>query len=231
MDYSNGGRLSLSDEVYNHILVRISEGTWKEGDKIPSESALCRMFNVSRVSVRAALQKLQGHGLITTKQGIGSFVTTPAQGAEIKAIPSSDISGQAFLEFFEFRQAIEFKAIDLFVIRATQQDIETVSNALSRLKNSRKDYKAFTDADFDFHTAVIKGAKNNYLYNALVPFTDTFYHYLEEINRLSGNNRDVAIENHENYFKGLLDKKPSYIKQMMLADNAYYHVTIFKEPL
>ena len=57
----NDDRLPLSEEVFNQIVVRISEGDWVEGEKLPSESQLCEMFHVSRISVRAALQKLKGH--------------------------------------------------------------------------------------------------------------------------------------------------------------------------
>lgn len=63
----NDDRLPLSEEVFNQIMVRISEGDWVEGQKLPSENQLCEMFHVSRISVRAALQKLKGQGLISTK--------------------------------------------------------------------------------------------------------------------------------------------------------------------
>ena len=56
----NDNRLPLSEEVFNQILVRIQEGDWVEGQKLPSENQLCEMFQVSRISVRAALQKLKG---------------------------------------------------------------------------------------------------------------------------------------------------------------------------
>ena len=43
----NDDRLPLSEEVFNQIVVRISEGDWVEGEKLPSESQLCEMFHVA----------------------------------------------------------------------------------------------------------------------------------------------------------------------------------------
>ena len=228
MENLSRGRLSLSDEIYNQILVRISEGVWKEGEKIPSESQLCEMFRVSRVSVRAAIQKLQGQGLITTMQGVGSFVSAPRKTPEVTTAPSSDISGQAFLEFFEFRQAIEFKAIDLFVVRATNQEMEHLHSLVENMQRSCENRKFFTDCDFDFHMSILKGSKNTFLYNAMVPYKDAFYHYMEEITRLTQKEMIQLAKEHKELYQALADKRPSLAKEMLLADNAFYHVTIFK---
>ena len=53
----------LPDEVYENLLNKIVNKEWKIGDRIPSENALCKEYGVSRVSVRAALQKLQAQNI------------------------------------------------------------------------------------------------------------------------------------------------------------------------
>lgn len=54
---------------------KIKEGTWKEGDKVPSEKQLMEIYSVSRATVRKALSELMTDGLIFTKQGSGTFVS------------------------------------------------------------------------------------------------------------------------------------------------------------
>ena len=50
------------------------------GARLPSESALAEQFSVSRATVRRALSDLNRHGLISTRRGHGSVVTTrPAE--------------------------------------------------------------------------------------------------------------------------------------------------------
>lgn len=233
MDYYKG-RLSLSDEVYNQILNQITSEEWKVGDKLPSESKLCSMFGVSRTSVRAALQNLQGSGIILTMQGVGSFVhRNPAQGImdedPFEAMKASDITSEEFKEFFEFRQAIEFKAIEFFVRRATKEDEAVLKNLVDKMLEAGKtnDAVAFTKYDFEFHMAVIQGAKNFFLYNSMLNYKDIFFHYMEEITRLTDKPLSVLAEEHIELYTYLVEKKPKLAKDYLFCDNTYYHVAYF----
>lgn len=53
----------------------IRAGKFSRGDRLASENALVRRFSVSRNTVRKGLEELTRQGLITTRGGIGSFVT------------------------------------------------------------------------------------------------------------------------------------------------------------
>lgn len=233
MDYYKG-RLSLSDEVYNQILNQITSEEWKVGDKLPSESKLCSMFGVSRTSVRAALQNLQGSGIILTMQGVGSFVhRNPTRGImdedPLEAMKSSDITSEEFKEFFEFRQAIEFKAIEFFVRRATKEDEAILKNLVDKMLEAGKtnDAVAFTKYDFEFHMAVIQAAKNFFLYNSMLNYKDIFFHYMEEITRLTDKPLSVLAEEHIELYTYLVEKKPKLAKDYLFCDNTYYHVAYF----
>lgn len=48
-----------------------------EGDQIPPELELCQMFQVSRITVRKAIEGLVQEGLLVTIQGKGTFVARP----------------------------------------------------------------------------------------------------------------------------------------------------------
>lgn len=54
---------------------KIKAGTWKAGLKVPSERELMEQYNVSRATVRKALDELMRDGLIYRKQGVGTFVS------------------------------------------------------------------------------------------------------------------------------------------------------------
>jgi len=232
VDYYKG-RVSLSDEVYNQIIAKITDGEWKVGDKLPSESKLCSMFGVSRTSVRAALQNLQGSEIIATMQGVGSFVhKDPARYAADAEIPhATDISSEDFKEFFEFRQAIEFKAIDFFVRRATKEDEEELHRLLLKMQEaaSAGSELSFTKYDFEFHMAIIKGARNVFLYNAMLQTKEFFFHYMEEIIRLSDKPLAVLAEEHQLLYTYLIGKKPKLAHDYLFCDNTYYHVAYFSK--
>lgn len=62
-------------QLYQYFKHKIQSGEWETGRKLPSESELCNLLNVSRPVVRQALGELDSDGLISTYKGKGSFVT------------------------------------------------------------------------------------------------------------------------------------------------------------
>lgn len=61
-------------QIADQIREAIDKGRYKEGAKIPSEAELTEHFGVSRMTVRNALQQLQGEGLVVSEHGKGVFV-------------------------------------------------------------------------------------------------------------------------------------------------------------
>ncbi|HBU11606.1 MAG TPA: hypothetical protein DEB31_02395 [Clostridiales bacterium] len=56
------------------IIEGIRAGTFRHGDKLPSENFLCRKFGISRQTVRHAMADLSEGGLIKKVRGSGSYV-------------------------------------------------------------------------------------------------------------------------------------------------------------
>lgn len=54
---------------------RIVKGVWKEGEKLPSLDRLVEEFEVARVTVRQAVDRLARDGLVSPERGRGTFVT------------------------------------------------------------------------------------------------------------------------------------------------------------
>ncbi len=54
---------------------RIVKGIWREGDKLPSLEQLVAEFEVARVTVRQAIDRLARDGLVLPQRGRGTFVT------------------------------------------------------------------------------------------------------------------------------------------------------------
>lgn len=58
---------------------RITKGVWKQGDKLPSLEQLVQEFEVARVTVRQAIDRLARDGLVSPQRGRGTFVTAAPQ--------------------------------------------------------------------------------------------------------------------------------------------------------
>jgi len=65
----------LSDIILAQLEAMIIEGSLQPGEKLLSERELAKQFEVSRPSLREAIQKLEAKGLVTRKQGGGTFVS------------------------------------------------------------------------------------------------------------------------------------------------------------
>ncbi len=70
-------------QVMNYYIPLIKSGKLKEGDKMPTEEEICQLFNISRITVRKALDGLMQSGYIYKQQGKGSFVTTKKTGFQL----------------------------------------------------------------------------------------------------------------------------------------------------
>jgi GntR family transcriptional regulator len=71
----------LYHQVYLVLRERIRAGEFRLGDILPGEQDLCGLFNVSRITVKRALNELAAAGLVTRHRGRGTVVvynaTTP----------------------------------------------------------------------------------------------------------------------------------------------------------
>ncbi|WP_088043993.1 GntR family transcriptional regulator [Bacillus sp. EAC] len=75
--------LPIYFQIQEILKEKISSGEWNPGERIPSEQALSEMLNVSRMTIRQALNNLVKESLISRKRGIGTFVSVK-DGIEVE---------------------------------------------------------------------------------------------------------------------------------------------------
>lgn len=70
-------------ELYEQLRRHIEDGVYGPGDLLPSENELCAVNQVTRPTVRRALDLLANEGYIKKHQGLGSVVQNPPKGIGI----------------------------------------------------------------------------------------------------------------------------------------------------
>lgn len=70
-------KLPLYQQLYELLHTKIKGNDWKPGDILPTENELLDRYQVSRATVRQALDALVSDGLIYRQRGRGTFVTHP----------------------------------------------------------------------------------------------------------------------------------------------------------
>ncbi len=65
----------MYQQIFDDLKNRILNGDLPENSKLMPEGELEKKYNVSRITIRKAITQLAEEGLVTKKQGIGTFVT------------------------------------------------------------------------------------------------------------------------------------------------------------
>jgi GntR family transcriptional regulator len=70
--------MSLEETSYSRVASEIRHliqaGQLQPGEKLPPEHTLCEQFNLSRITIRRALQLLEGERLVESRHGSGTYV-------------------------------------------------------------------------------------------------------------------------------------------------------------
>lgn len=107
-------------DLKNYICRQIYEGFYQDGEKIPSERQMAADYEVSRITVRKALELLEEEGLIVREVGNGTTVTLKNHGNEtqLDVIALAAPSRNPFFAHFiaEFQRCVwERDALLLYV--------------------------------------------------------------------------------------------------------------------
>ncbi|MBS4100816.1 FadR/GntR family transcriptional regulator [Tsukamurella paurometabola] len=149
-------RTSLADQAADALLARLRSGEWDVGDRLPGETTLAPQLGVGRSTVREAIRRLAGIGVLATRQGSGVFVTRLDAPSGLDVL----LDGAAIDAVIEARIAVEVEAAALAARRRTEEDLDTVRAALAIRAAHRTDLVRHVETDTDFHRAVIAAAHN-----------------------------------------------------------------------
>lgn len=181
-------RESLSKQVSDRLEQMISSGTYTVGEKIPTEPELAEMFQVSRNTVREAVQSLTWAGLLSVKQGDGTYVCASDR---FHANMEQQYQKVSLDDVTEARNCLEATIAHLAALRRTEQDVERIRGALMRRKTLNADEKENTRADIDFHMAIAYASHNTILTDMYESITC----YLE--NQIAERNRESSLSTKE----------------------------------
>jgi GntR family transcriptional regulator len=86
IDRENHQKLYI--QLYEIIKKKIENNEWEVGSRIPTEQELCKMFNVSRATVRTAILELTRLGFLKRQQGKGTFICKKARSEGLTMLTS-----------------------------------------------------------------------------------------------------------------------------------------------
>lgn len=148
---------SLVDQALEQLRLRIAQGVWAVGERLPTEPELSAELGISRNTVREAMRVLAFSGLIEIRQGDGSYLRSMTDPLGAMRALSHCTLAQAQ----ETRQILEVEAIGLAAQRRTEQDLQGLHQALrTSAALYHGDLEAYISADLVFHARLVDAAHN-----------------------------------------------------------------------
>lgn len=153
--------------VYEHIVEQIEraifDGRLRSGDRLPPERELVRQFRASRVAVREALRTLEHRGLVEVRHGAsgGHFVREMDTTLLRRDVATLLRLGRVSVaQLTEARLLIEPEIARLAALRASEEDVKTLREALEERAACVGSGEGSRELDLEFHRLVADAAKN-----------------------------------------------------------------------
>ena len=148
-------------------------GVLKPGEKLASEAELARAFQVSRPTLREALKALNLLGLLVSRTGDGTYVTSDSRNLFKTAIYfSTFLSAVDFLGLIEARIAIEPFLAELAAQRATKAELDRMKECLRKMEGGFGQMQKYLDGEIAFHDEITKAARSAVLQGIMVSLRD-----------------------------------------------------------
>ncbi|BBC39957.1 pyruvate dehydrogenase complex repressor [Photobacterium damselae subsp. piscicida] len=137
MTYKRIRQPKLSDAIEQEIEQLILDGILSPGQQLPPERELAKQFEVSRPSVREAIQRLEAKHLLTRRQGGGTFVSEKLwQSFSEPLLDLLASHPEAQLDLLESRHALEGLAAYYAALRGNEEDFNRIRHCHQRIQEA-----------------------------------------------------------------------------------------------
>lgn len=158
------------EQVQKQIEDAIFDGTFAQGEKLPSENALAEMFGVSRPTVREALGTLVTSGLVRKIPGAtgGSFVREIDAKALGRMLQSSlshvlQLGSVDIGEVSQAREVVEVPCARLAARNRTEEQVQAARDVVSQQKQIDLFDPLVSQLDQEFHQIIAASSQNRLL--------------------------------------------------------------------
>lgn len=163
----------LAEAIAEHIERLILEGVLRPGEKLASERDLAERLEVSRPSLRDALEMLEKRGLLATSRD-GTRVTQFLSGLTDPLAGLLQSNEQVTADYFEYRAAVERTAAGLAAVRATAPERQAIRECLAEMAaaHEAQDADREAEADIVLHRLIYAASHNLVILHVMRAFSE-----------------------------------------------------------
>ena len=153
--------IPLTDQAIQKIKELIMSGEFTAGSKLPREQDLAAKLGLSRNSLREAVRALALIGVLDTRVGDGTYVTSLDADLLLTGLGfvGDLLDGSTLLEVHQVRRILEPVATGIAATRLTADDFAALEACLERM-DAEESTQDFIDADLEFHRIIVAAAGN-----------------------------------------------------------------------
>src|SRR4051794_11812107 len=126
---------TAGQRIAERLVTAIALGEFEPGQRLPTERELAATLEVSRTTVREALQRLQAAGYVTTRRGRGggTFIQTGAGPGSEEMIKRTLVPAwDQLTELLDYRRLIEQQIARTAAERRARAGIDTIPRGGAR---------------------------------------------------------------------------------------------------
>ena len=212
--------VKVSDGIVDQIRNLISQGKLKPGDRLLPERELIREFDVSRPSLREALNSLMAMGFLEIK-GKRTFIKSVASESmqnPLSLIIKADT--QKIFDLIEVRKAIEVWSAFLAAQRATEEDIKQLEGIIEEMRKAFEEGRSWEKQDADFHLGIAQATHNTIQTHVM----STIYDLLREsVAKVFKDRAKVKklLDHHQRIFNAIKNHSPDKARERILEHLNY----------
>jgi GntR family transcriptional regulator, galactonate operon transcriptional repressor len=150
----------LASEVVIDLVERIVSGAIAPGTNLPIESELCRVYAVSRPTIRESVKSLEAMRLVEAKQGSGTRVRSADEWNLIHPLVFSTLAARGddlgmLDEITRLRGSIEGPVAGLAATRADDDDVVHLRQIVDDMDAALDDPSTYLGLDMTYHRAIM----------------------------------------------------------------------------
>lgn len=139
----------------------------KIGDRLPPEVSLAATLGVGRSTIREALNRWEGLGIIRRRRGDGTYLSARVQTSRGLVPTMVRLEGEALLRLMEIRRTLENDVVRKATLNATPAQRQQISELCDALLIEVNAGRPWRKADHAFHGAIYD-ATGNPMYGQLL---------------------------------------------------------------
>lgn len=219
-------RKSLVILTTESILDYIKLNKLEVGDKLPNEYDLANLLNVSRSTLREAVQVLVSRNVLEVKRGSGTYVKSQ-KGMSDDPLGFSLSKDPLKLteDLFELRHILEPYVASKAALKASPKDIDELKQIKSEIELTVNDTSTkHFELDIQFHSIIARASQNQAIDHLIPIINSSIWLYNDFYTSLES--KKEMIKCHNQIFNAIKEKD-----SIAAYDAMQMHIALIREKL